>query len=106
MIIGFVCIISTIIMSRLVKYYSGLVEIDIPFVLDVSIQILHIFTFLFLSCILLSNEFMFFRLLSFYSLYKTLVCIVELFKDILYFFGFYDDEIEEDDDEENSKNEK
>ena len=84
---GVVCILAAIIMSWIVKKYRYS-EITISFALDVLIQILHIFTFIFLSCMLLLNELFFFRFLSFYCFHKTCECLIELSDDILYFWAF------------------
>ena len=105
---GVVCILSAIIMSWMVKSFWNS-EIPIRFSLAVLIQLLHIFTFLFSAYLLLVNEFILFKYLSFYCLYKANDWIHELLYEI-----FYEDEIEEDDDndddnktdEDESKNPK
>lgn len=104
MIMGFVCIISAIIMARLVKSYHQIQVLSIGFTWDVTIQILHIITFWILFHYLSSNEFWYFKLSSLYCLFKIFSCSLLLFNDICYYWGYYDYDINDDNSIENNVN--
>ena len=89
----FLYAVFAIIMARIVKSYAGLPEVP-NLLLDFAIQLLHIITFVFLLVALIKLEplSIFSILIMIYCLIYIVLCIRELFLDIIdVFFGNDDD---------------
>ena len=79
------CAISALIMARIVKKYSKLPEVS-SWVLDLSIQIIHIITFLYIFINILTIDISISTILtSLYCLFYIVICIKEFFLDALYY---------------------
>lgn len=81
----FMCAIFALIMARVVKKYASIPE-TINWILDFTIQFLHIITFI---CILLTVCFFDISistvLISFYCLFYIAICSKEFILDIIYY---------------------
>ena len=97
----FLYIISTLIMARLIKYYSSLDEEALPnFGFDIIIQVLHIIVFCFITYGLITSDLIIVRFIAVYTSFKVINCAAILMNDISYILTPEDDETDDNNEEE------
>ena len=100
------CAISALIMARVVKKYSKLPEIS-SWILDLTIQVIHIITFLYIFFIVSTIDKSILTIpILLYCLFYIVICIKEFFLDALYYIFTEPSDKESENDEKDKKDDE